>query len=365
MSENLGNTQPNIRVNKPWRGRAFLFSALGLIVILLLALLAGYRSGIGIRLNNQSATISQQLGEQFQYALVDIEFQRYANAKQRLEWIIDQNPSFPGAQEQLTQVLVLMNQPTPSPTPSLTPTPDFTGAEQAFTQAQQQIAAQDWPGALGTLDQVRKLDPTYKTSLVDGMYYFALRNYGYDLIIKQGNLEGGIYQFTLAERFGPLDRDANGLREGARYYLIAASFYGLDWEQSVLYFQQVYAGYPGLWDGTSTVAERYYEALMRYGDQLLNQGRWCDAVTQYESAQALGGLDATAQEGYERAYVECYPPTPTIDPTLLVTPIVTVETPVVTVEPPPVTTEPPPPATTEPPAATEPPATTEPPAATP
>lgn len=323
MSENLGNTQPNIKAIKPWRGRAFLFNALGLIVILILAILAGYGSGISIRRNNQSSTISQQLGEQFQYALVDMEFGRYANAKQRLEWIIEQNSSFPGAQEKLTEVLVLMNQPTPSPTPSLTPTPDFSGAEQAFTQAQQQIAAQDWPGALGTLDQVRKLDPNYQAGQVDGMYYFALRNYGYDLITKQGNLEGGIYHFTLAERFGPLDRDSAGLREGARFYLIAASFYGLDWEQSVLYFQQVYAGYPGLWDGTNTVAERYYEALMRYGDQLVGQERWCDAVDQYTNAQAIGGLDAQAQEGYERAFAECFPATPT--PTLAtpVTPGVT------------------------------------------
>jgi tetratricopeptide (TPR) repeat protein len=323
MSENLGNTQPNIKAVKPWRGRAFLFNALGLAVILILAILAGYGSGISIRRNNQSSTISQQLGEQFQYALVDIEFGRYANARQRLEWIIDQNSSFPGAQEKLTEVLVLMNQPTPSPTPSLTPTPDFSGAEQAFTQAQQQIAAQDWPGALGTLDQVRKLDPTYQTGQVDGMYYFALRNYGYDLITKQGNLEGGIYHFTLAERFGPLDRDAAGLREGARFYLIAASFWELDWEQAVLYFQQVYAGYPGLWDGTSTVAERYRIASMRYGDQLVGEERWCDAVDQYNNAQAMGALDAPAQEGYDRAFTECFPATPT--PTLAtpVTPGVT------------------------------------------
>ena len=314
MSENLGNTQPNIKAVKPWRGRAFLFNALGLAVILILAILAGYGSGISIRRNNQSSTISQQLGEQFQYALVDMEFGRYANARQRLEWIIDQNSSFPGAQEKLTEVLVLMNQPTPSPTPSLTPTPDFSGAEQAFTQAQQQIAAQDWPGALGTLDQVRKLDPTYQAGQVDGMYYFALRNYGYDLITKQGNLEGGIYHFTLAERFGPLDRDAAGLREGARFYLIAASFWELDWEQAVLYFQQVYAGYPGLWDGTSTVAERYRIASMRYGDQLVSEERWCDAVDQYNNAQAMGALDASAQEGYERAFAECFPATPT--PTL-------------------------------------------------
>ena len=322
MSENLGNTQPNIVVTKHGRGRAILFTTLGLIVLLGLAILGGYQSGIGIRLSNQSSTISQQLGEQFQYALVDIEFQRYENAKQRLEFIIAHDPTFPGVQEKLTQVLVLMNRPTPTLTPSLTPTPDFSGAEQAFTQAQQLIAAQDWPGAIGTLDQIRKLDATYKTGQVDGMYYFALRNYGYDLITKQGNLEGGIYHFTLAERFGTLDRDANGLREGARYYLIGASFWELDWEQALFYFDQVYRGWSGLWDGTSTAAQRFHYASMRYGDQLVEEGRFCDAIPHYENAQAIAGLDAQAQEGYERAFRECYPPTetPTLTPEVTITP---------------------------------------------
>ena len=313
MSENLGNTEPNIPIPKPWRRRALLFNALGLIIVLILAVLAGYGSGLSIRRNNESSVTTQQLGDQFQRALVDIEFQHYENAKQRLDFILAHDPNFPGVQEKLTQVLVLMNQPTPTVTPSLSPTPDFSGAEEAFAQAQAQIAAGDWAGAIGTLDLTRKLDPAYKTGQVDGMYYFALRNYGYQLITQQGNLEGGIYYFTLAERFGTLDRDANGLREGARYYLIGASFWELDWEQALFYFNQV-AGY-GLWDGTMTVNERLHIANMRYADQLVEEERYCDAVSYYEQAQATGGLDAQAQEGYERARLECFPPTPTITPT--------------------------------------------------
>lgn len=349
MSENLGSTQPNIKVSKPRRGPLILFNALGLIIILVLAVLAGYGSGISARRENQSSLISQQLGEQYQYALVDIQFGRYAIARQRLEFIIAHQPTFPGAQEKLTEVLVLINVPTPTITPSLSPTPDFSGAEQAFAQAQQQIAAQDWPGAIATLDTIRKLDATYKTGQVDGMYYFALRNYGYNLITRQGNLEGGIYQFTLAERFGPLDRDANALREGSRYYLIGASFWELDWEQALFYFQQVYGGYSGLWDGTMTAGERFFFASMRYGDQLVEQERYCDAVTHYQNAQAIGALDAQAQEGFERAFIECFPPTPIIDLTPVVTS--TIDPALIT---PPATTEVPP---TEPPAPSETPTT--------
>ena len=315
MSENPGITQPKIKIIKSGRGRALLFNGLGLIILLILAILAGYGSGISIRRDTQTSVLSQQLSEQFQFALVDMQFGRYANARQRFEFIIANDPSYPGAQQKLTEVLVLINVPTPTITPSLTPTPDFTGAEQAFARAQQLIAAQDWTGAIGALDQMRKLDPNYQTSLVDGMYYFALRNYGYSLITQQGNLEGGIYQLTLAERFGPLDRDSNGLREGARYYLIGASFWELDWEQAIFYFDQVYRGWSGLWDGTMSASERYWFAAMRYADQLVGEGQFCDADAYYVNAQAIAPLDSQAAEGYELAHLTCFPPTVTVTST--------------------------------------------------
>jgi tetratricopeptide (TPR) repeat protein len=311
MSENLGSTQPNMKVTKGGRGKTFLLNALLLFVVLAVTLFAGYQSGIATRKQNQSATIMQQLGEQYQNALIDIQFGRYENAKQRLEWIIQNDPSFPGAQQELTNVLVLMNVPTPTATASLTPTPDFTGAEQAYARAQQLIAAQDWPGAIGALDEMRKLDPNYNTSLVDGMYYFSLRNYGVNLI-NSGNLEGGIYQITLAERFGPLDRDSNGLREGARVYLIGASFWELDWAQALFYFEQA-RSWGNLWDGTMTASERYRVASMRYGDELLAKEDYCGAYTQYTNALGFGALDGTAQEGYEAATLACYPATSTPD----------------------------------------------------
>jgi len=270
----------------------------------------------------------QQLGEQFQNALVDIQFGRYEIAKQRLEWIIQNDQNFPGAQEKLTEVLVQINLQenyvAPTATPSLVPTPDFSGAQDAFTQAQQFIAAQDWLSALNALDELRKLDSTYETSKVDGMYYFALRNHGYNLITQQGNLEGGIYYLTLAERFGQLDNNANGIREGARYYILGASFWELDWKQTLYYFSQVYGGWSNLWDGTMTAAERFRIASMRYGDEFYADEKWCEAVVQYDNAQTVGPLDKISEPNYGPAFVGCNPPTPTVDPASLITPTVEV-----------------------------------------
>jgi len=221
------DTQPLKPITPTPRWRSILIAVLGFILLVGLGGFGGYFSGIGDRKTAQESVISKQLMEQYQYALVDIQFGRYDAAKQRLEFILTHDPSYPGVSDTLTQVLVLSVIPTSTPTPTLTPTPDSSGAQSAFQRAQQLVLAQDWPGALGALDTIRKLDPTYKTAQVDGMYYFVLRNYGYDLITKVGNLEGGIYQLTLAERFGPLDKSTNDLREGARLYITGATFWEL------------------------------------------------------------------------------------------------------------------------------------------
>lgn len=330
MIQNSDGTQPTNTIARRGRGRAFLFNALILLAVLVLTVLGGYESGISVRKQNQLAALSQQLAEQFQFVDEDIQAGHYQIARQRLEFILEHDPSYPGAPEKLTEVLVqislLEGIQSPTPTVSLTPTPDFSGAEQAYSRAAQLIASQDWPGAIGALDQLRKLDPSYQQSQVDGMYYFALRNYGYNLIAQQGNLEGGIYQLTLAERFGPLDRDANGLREGARVYLIGASFWELSWEQALFYFEQASA-WGNLWDGTMTAAERYKFAAMRFGDELFAQGKYCEegeALAQYQKALTTGSLDKTAQNNYDEVLLICFPPTPTVDLTALVTPTVEV-----------------------------------------
>jgi len=320
MSEKTENTQPikplqpaadDTQPIKPVKKKtrrwlAVLIGILGFTLLLGLGSYGGYTFGIEDRKSAQSSIISQQVSEQYKFALVDIEFKRYESAAQRLEYIIEKDPSFPGAREKLTEVLVLSSIPTPQPTITPTSTPDFSGAESAYQRAQQLIQAQDWANAIVALDSIRKLDPAYKTAQVDGMYYFALRNQGYALITKYGNLEGGIYYLTLAERFGPLDNTSVQLRAGARLYITGASFWELDWRQTYEYFSQVDGG---MWDGTMTGNERLQYASMRYGDQLFADGDYCAAYDLYEIAAGLGNLDGAAANGSRDSFQKCYPPT--------------------------------------------------------
>lgn len=303
------DTQPIKPIKKPSRWRAFLIGLLGLTLLIGLGGFGGYATAINERQNAEDSLITAQLMEQYQLALVDIQFGRYEAARQRLDFIIKNEPTFPGVQEKLTEVMVMSSIPTATVTPTLTATPDFSGAESAFLRAQQLVNAQDWVNALSALDIIRKLDATYKTAQVDGMYYFALRNLGNDLILKHGNLEGGIYHLTLAERFGQLDNTSIQLRESARLYIIGASFWELDWRQAIAYFSQVGSN---VWDGDMTAGERLNTAYIKYGDYFFEQQNFCEAYDQYSGATTL---DERATWRLTKSTAECYPPTeaPVID----------------------------------------------------
>ena len=45
-----------------------------------------------------------------------------------------------------------------------------------------------------------------------------------------------------------------------------------------------------------TASERYWFAAMRYGDQLVGEGQFCDADAYYLNAQAIAPLDSQAAE---------------------------------------------------------------------
>ncbi len=288
-----------------------------LLVVVMIALgaLGGYQSGLGVRRHAEATLVARQLGEQMALAQDDVEAGRYDIARQRLEYIIENEPDYPGAVELLTQVEVLSHVTptvTPTLTPTLTPTPDLSGAESIYARVQDLMAQEDWEGAVNALDELRKTAPDFRTADVDGLYYMALRNAGVAKIVADGELENGIYYLTQAERFGPLDGYADGLRAGARLYITGASFWELDWGQALYYFDQVYRTWPNLWDSASgyTAADRFRLASLHYGDILADQGKWCQAENNYDNAQAIYN-DPQVAPTAQYVYRKCHPPTAT------------------------------------------------------
>ena len=345
--------QNGVKVLKARRWPWILLGILILLVGTAFGAWFGYQSGIQMRLTRHANDVAIAATTQFQLGLGDQAAGRYEMARKRFEYVIQLDPNFPGVSQKLAEVMLanaIANRPTeaPSPTPIITSTPDNRGVEELISQAQDNLRKKDWTTVINTLDVLRKTDITYHAVDADGMYYIALRFRGVDKILKGGNLEGGLYDLALAERFGPLDGDAVGYRTWARLYLAGASFWGVDWPKVIDYFSQIILALPNLRDGTMTAIERYHVALMKYGDQLALKEQFCDAQKQYEEAQTIGSSPAIeATLTYLKN--QCTPPvTKTPKPTK--TPLMTepVESVTPTVEPATATAV----ATTEPTAAT-------------
>jgi tetratricopeptide (TPR) repeat protein len=271
-------------------------------------LLGGYagRADLGRR---QAAVGMGSLPEQFALAQLDLAEGRLDNARQRLEYILATDPAFPQASEQLTTVLqALYATTTPTPPVAITPTPtrDPRPIQELMAQAQGVFAAQDWSAAIDLLSALRQADPAFQPAQVDGMLYLALRQRGVAKILQGRELEGGMYDLTLAERFGPMDGLAQQARGWARLYIIGLSFWEVVPQQAVYYFGQVAAAAPNLTDASGwTAAARYQAAVAQYAAALAASGDWCAAQEQY--TLAAGADSPQAQE----AALKCTPPTET------------------------------------------------------
>ena len=190
----------------PRRSR-LVYALLIYIAAMLVVGFLAFTQGRGINVETQSAAVAQALYEQFELGVADLEAGRYQIAHQRFEAIIRYDPAYPGAEDMLVEALIHLNVPTITPTALPTPTPDPSPPDQLLAQAEAAITAGDWDTAINKLLSLRAKDANFKTLRVDGLMYIALRNRGM-ILISQGSMEEGLYNLSLAARFGPLDRDA-------------------------------------------------------------------------------------------------------------------------------------------------------------
>lgn len=289
---------------------AFLVGLLILLAGAAVGVYYGYRAGIELRKQAQQNQVIMEATYQFQLGLADLEAGRYETARKRFEYVISLQPDFPGAADKYIEANMLYSlalTPTAAPTPTVEPTPDLRGEEELFNQIGQHLQNKEWAAAVEAIQRLRDKNLQYRSVDVDGMYYIALRFLGIEKI-SAGELEVGIYNLALAERFAPLDVEAQNYRNWARMYLSAASFWGADWARVVQYFADIYPSLPNLRDSSGmTATERFRIASIRYADQLMTQGSYCDAETHYRNALAISP-DPAAESGASLAAEYCANP---------------------------------------------------------
>ena len=278
-----GDTQPVPSSTQPTpaasrRRRWLRWLALLLILALVAGSVSGYLAGSGQRRAARLQAFSAKAKEQFDLGVQDLQAQRYELARQRFEYVIQIDPGYPGIIDQMAAVLVALHAPTSTPISLASPTPNNAPVEQLLTEARASLGSGDWTTTIDTLIGLRAKDPTYKAVEVDGLLFAALRNRGVQRISKEGALAEGLYDLSRAERFAPLDRDADNWRNWAELYLTADSFMGLNWAEATRLFAQVFAVSPYL---RNDAYFKYAMSAQSYAEQLMAAKDPCGAMDPY------------------------------------------------------------------------------------
>jgi len=298
VSDANGNGEQKTRRRWPW------YILIYLAVVLLVSG-AAYLRGQYLRDDVDEDRLALYLEEQFNLGMENLAAGQFETARQRFEEIIYHDPVYPQVEEKLIEVYVVLGKPTPAPTARPTSTPDPSPPDELFRQAEEALAAEDWTTVIEKLLTLRSKDPTYNSVKADGMMFLALRNRGMEQIAL-GLMEEGLYDLSLAERFGPLDRDAMFRRTLAEQYLLANSFIGLDWFQAASLFASLCEQ-----GATTDSCPKYAEAAWEYGDLLWNAEDPCGAQEYYEgslNAVPNSTLEPTATEAAEACQKATAPP---------------------------------------------------------
>ena len=137
-----------------------------------------------------------------------------------------------------------------------------------------------------------------------------MRNQGIQQI-NSGNLEQGIYDITLAEALGPIDNNADSLRNAARAYLSGAGFWEINWSKALEYYSTAAMTLPNMYDNATrlTANQRYAQASFRVADEYVAREDYCGAIPYYDQGMPIAG-DETVQMTATAVYLVCYPPAP-------------------------------------------------------
>ncbi len=271
--------------------------ACGILGLVAAAGLGGVYAGLQDRKTDEQA----QADKFYQAGLANRTAGKLQLAKADFEYVLQINPNYPGAREQVAQIVDLL---TVKPTPTSAVHVNVT--QQLYQAGVDAYDQKNWQAAIEILSQVRALDPAYEKDRVAQMIYQAALTNGQQLL-KDDRLEEAIAYLDQAAYLKALPADVEAELQYARLYVTARDYWNVNWEKAIESFGELYKIGPGYRD---TFA-RYVEAYIQYGDERTRAGDPCAAQKQYEEALKLRPA-ADLQTKAEAARQACLTAPPSI-----------------------------------------------------
>ncbi len=133
-----------------------------------------------------------------------------------------------------------------------------------------------WAEAIVSIEEVRRVDATYRAAEVEEMLFHAYREQSLNLL-ELGELEEALALLDRALELSPGDPDVAELHQWLSLYMTGLSQWGVDWEKAAATFGQLHELNPNFLD----VGQRLHDALVNLGNVYYAEGAWCMAESQY------------------------------------------------------------------------------------
>jgi len=240
---------------------------------------------------------SQQLTSLCKSVGEDISSGRWVEALDRLQKIVEMDPTYCSANEKVTFVKSQQ-----------TLDARFVEAEDYFNQAK-------WAEAIRSLEPLREEAPTFRASDVQRALFLAYFRQGVDWIAGAGDsldlVNQAIQSFDSALTIDPNDASALEEQRLANLYRQGYLFVNQkDWPQAVRVLQQIYGSRPSYMEGR--VTSMLCTSFLQLGDVYNAAGNLQEALQQYRNVLAIENCDHVQAAVKEReVYVILNPPTPT------------------------------------------------------
>ena len=268
-----------------------------LVVALSLMAYAGYRVGTSQNRIVATTTMASEVALQYDLASKDIDMGQYALAVERLEFVVNTEPDYPGVTDLLDQTRGKVD---PTAMPIIESTNVVIVRQDQMNSAERlkiiriSYANQEWQNVISNIDILKASSADYDHDVVDGILFVALRNRGIQRI-EIGDLELGMADLEHAEHITELDQVANQRRRWASLYQSASTFWNINWQIVVDNLYILHQIAPNFRDTSS----KLWTARILYGETLLKEENYCLAEEQFAFA-----LDLKQEESLKVKWTE-------------------------------------------------------------
>jgi tetratricopeptide (TPR) repeat protein len=290
------------------RPRIWLWTLIAALVVVLLVLYVLVLGGKGIYdgLRDRALESQQFAQEHYERGLAQLEDGQYQMAIAEFELALRHDSSLVDARERLQEAKELVQA---QGTPTSATRQD--AARLLYLQTVDLYEEGDLPQAIAALDDLRGLDADYQRENVETMLHNAHYQLGLNAV-AENRLDEAIGHFEAVLAIKPGDKDAQDQLNLAGLYSAALNYWEVDWSATIQALKGLYALAPEYKD----VKARLRDAHTFRGDELGEQGNWCQAGDAYASAVEILPLEATVDKRDDarihcQATAEAPSPTPT------------------------------------------------------